>query len=86
MTRAFSEINVEIKKFIREKNNFIVFLLIMNLAFNIFNYLSVNNNFKLLDDKFTKVRNKIDHRYFNTTTSLQEIHKVKINTYNGEVR
>lgn len=32
-----------------------------------------------------KILNKIDHRYFNTTRSLQDIHGVEIETRQGRV-
>ncbi len=61
-----------IKNILREKINIVIFLLIANLLFNFYS--------------FTKTSKRINHRYFNTTTSLEEIHHVKINTLNGELK
>ena len=32
------------------------------------------------------IKKKLDHRYFNLTKSIEEIHNVKINTLNGEIK
>lgn len=32
-----------------------------------------------------KIEKKIDHRYFNTTRTLEDIHGVNINTYDGKI-
>lgn len=32
------------------------------------------------------IKKKIDHRYFNLSRTLEEIHEVKINTKNGELK
>ncbi len=34
----------------------------------------------------TTIIKKINHRYFNTTTTLEDIHNVNINTLDGSVR
>ena len=35
--------------------------------------------------KIDKIKKKVDHRYFNITNSLQDIHGVEIDTYKGRV-
>lgn len=72
MNEFILELSTCIKKLFREKVNIVILLLAVILFFNIY--------------AFIKIKNKIDHRYFNTTTSLEEIHNVKINTYNGELK
>lgn len=37
-------------------------------------------------EQITKLNNKIDFRYFNTTRSLEDIHKLKIDTKTGEIK
>ena len=32
------------------------------------------------------IKKKLDHRYFNTTRTLEGIHGVKVNTLNGELK
>lgn len=67
------------KRVFREKFNIIILLLLMLLILNIC-------ELKYYSDNFTKVNKKIEHRYFNITHSLQDIHGVKINTLNGEIK
>lgn len=68
-----------IKNLFREKINFVILLLIAILSLNIYSFA-----FEI--DNFDKVRKKIDHRYFNTTRSLEQIHNVEIDTYKGEIK
>lgn len=35
--------------------------------------------------KLDRIQRKIDHRYFNITRSLEDIHDVEIDTYKGRV-
>lgn len=41
---------------------------------------------KELMQKIEKTKDRVDYRYFNTTTSLEQIHNVKIDTHNGELK
>lgn len=72
MTKFILELSVGLKNLFREKINIVIFFLILNLFIQIYSYLDL--------------KKKIDHRYFNTTTTIEEIHNVKVNTYNGEVK
>ena len=72
MTNLIIQISTGIKSFFREKINIVIFLLILIFTFNIYGYI--------------KIKKKIDHRYFNTTTTLEEIYNVKVNTLNGELK
>lgn len=49
-------------------------ILALNLSFTIF---CVHH--------FAKIEKKIDHRYFNTTRTLEDIHGVNINTFDGKI-
>ena len=62
-----------IKNLFREKINLAI------LSLNIYAFVFETNN-------FDRVRKKIDHRYFNTTRSLEQIHNVEIDTYKGELK
>lgn len=66
------ELSVGIKELLREKINIVIFLLVAILVFNVYG--------------FNKIKKKIDHRYFNTTTTVEELFQVDINTYNGELK
>lgn len=68
-----------IKNLFREKINLVILLLIAILSLNIYAFVFETNN-------FDRVRKKIDHRYFNTTRSLEQIHNVEIDTYKGELK
>lgn len=72
MTNFILELTVGLKNLFREKINLVIFLLILLLAFNVY--------------AFTKIKKKIDHRYFNTTTTMEEVFNVKVNTFNGELK
>lgn len=72
MSNLILELSVGLKKLFREKINIVIFLLFTILAVNIYG--------------IHLLKNRIDYRYFNTTTSLEEIHGVDINTYNGEIK
>ena len=37
-------------------------------------------------NNITTLKKKIDHRYFNITNSLEDIHNVEIETLNGRVK
>lgn len=68
-----------IKNLFREKINFVILLLAAILSLNIYSFIFEAGNFE-------KIRKKVDHRYFNTTRSLEQIHNVKINTFDGELK
>lgn len=68
-----------IKNLFREKINIVIFLLTILLLVNIYGFVYYNMH-------FTKIRKKIDHRYFNITRSLEDIHNVEIDTYKGEIK
>ena len=72
MQQFFLELTIGLKNIFREKINLIILLLFLILIFNLY--------------AFVKIKNKIDHRYFNTTTTIEEIFDVKINTLNGEIK
>ena len=68
-----------LKNLFREKINIVILLLITTLVVNCVMFIC-------LSASLTKIRKKIDHRYFNITTTLEEIHQVEVNTYNGELK
>lgn len=72
MMNFLIKLNTEISQLLKDKINIVIFLLIINLIF--------------VGYSFVKIKNKIDHRYFNTTTTIEQIHNVRVNTYNGELK
>ena len=79
MSNFVLELSVSIKELLREKINILIMLVIILIACNLISILYINN-------KIDRICKKIDHRYFNLNTSIEEIHKVKINTANGEIK
>lgn len=59
-------------------------LMLIALCFYTFN--SINSINHRLDELENNVKTKIDHRYFNVTRSLEDIHNVRIDTFNGGKR
>ena len=93
MPKTVRENATEIRNFLRKENNFITILLILTLGFNIYNHISTNkklqqihSEFSHVSENFVLVKKKIDHRYFNTKTSLEQIHHVRIDTYDGQLK
>lgn len=70
---------VDLKRFLTDKSNLtlivIIFVFILQLVLGYF----------IFNDS-VEVKKKIDYRYFCTTTSLEDIHNVRIDTFNGSVR
>lgn len=69
----------DLKRFLKNKVNFTMLLTVCVLIMQIVTLwtMSCDTN---------KILKKINHRYFCTTTSLEDIHSVNINTLNGSVR
>ncbi len=72
MTSFLLKMHTELKRFFREKINILIFLVIIGILLNHW--------------YFVKIKNKIDHRYFNNVTTQEQIFDVKINTHNGDLK
>lgn len=72
MQQFLIELITGLKNIFREKINLVILLLFLILIFNVY--------------AFVKIKNKVEHRYFNTTTTIEELFDVKINTLNGEIK
>ena len=93
MTKTIRENTADIKNFMRKENNFITILVVLTLSVSIYSHVDTNKKLKQIKSEFNQVnenfvllKKKVDHRYFNTTTSLEQIHHVKIDTYNGKLQ
>lgn len=81
-SRLFTDVKRFIK-YIQKRSYAIECLILLLLIFSIYNQIeSYNNVMARLD----KVERKTDFRYFNLTRSLEDIHKVEIDTENGRIR
>lgn len=67
-----------LKSFLKDKVNRL--LLVTLIGFTAL-FIIMGYEFNQLDN----IKRKIDHRYFNITNSLQDIHNVEIDTYKGRV-
>ncbi len=72
MTNLLIKLNTELSRLFQDKINIVIFLLATNLIFTGY--------------AFVKIKKKIDYRYFNTTTTIEQIHNVRVDTYNGELK
>lgn len=63
-------------------NYILIIFLIVSVAINICLIISFK---KEMNFNHTKILKKIDHRYFNLTRTLEDIHKVKVNTKDGHL-
>ncbi len=83
MSNFILELSIGLKKMFREKINIAIFLVILTLGFNIYSYVDTK---ALITDSTNLIKKKVDYRYFNTTTTLEQIHNIDVNTYNGELK
>lgn len=83
MTDFMLQLMTGLKNLLRDKLNLIVILLIANLICSGYYYHKINTN---IDKSTVDINRKVDHRYFNITKSLEQIHNVDINTFNGELK
>ena len=72
MTNLMIKLHTELSRLFGNKINIVILLLVANLIFT--NYA------------FVKIKKKIDHRYFNTVNTIQQIYDVKIDTLNGDLK
>lgn len=47
---------------------------------------ATHSDIVVLKTEISEVKKKVHFRYFNLTNSLEDIHKVKINTQNGRIK
>ncbi len=94
MIKNFNILFSDTKNFMmNEVNRVFVLVIAMFIVFGIFLHFEITSlkkqnreNTAELLDLINKTNKKIEHRYFNTTKSLEEIHKVKIDTKTGEIK
>ena len=94
MIKNFNILFSDTKNFMmNEVNRVFVLVIVMLIAFGIFLHFEINSvkkqiqsNTEKLELLLDKTNKKIEHRYFNTAKSLEEIHKVKIDTKTGEIK
>lgn len=81
-SRLFTDVKGFIK-YIQKRSYAIECLILVLLVFSIYNQIENYNN---VIARLDKVEKKTDFRYFNLTRTLEDIHKVEINTKDGRIR
>ena len=81
-SRLFTDIK-RFVKYIQKRSYAIECLVLVLLIFSIYNQIESYNN---VIAELNKVEKKTDFRYFNLTRSLEDIHKVEIDTKDGRIR
>ena len=81
-SRLFTDVKRFIK-YIQKRSYAIECLILLLLIFSIYNQIENYNN---IMSRLDKVEKKTDFRYFNLTRSLEDIHKIEINTKDGRIR
>lgn len=72
MTNLMIKLHTELSRVFEDKINIVILLLVVNLIFSSY--------------AFVKIKKKIDHRYFNTVNTIEQIYDVKIDTLNGDLK
>lgn len=93
MLQILGIIEARIKSCLTNTGNIILIVCIINSIAIIFLCYQSCQNQKDTDKIIAKIeaskieiKKKTDHRYFNLTRTLEGIHVVKVNTYNGEIK
>lgn len=93
MLEVLANLEKRASNFFKNLLNVVLLICLINTGFSVFIYLqTVEINKAILKIEQTEkdlqilTKKKIDHRYFNLTKSLEEIHGIKINTKNGELK
>lgn len=78
-------LNQYVRNFIKEKANIVIALLLVLILLNVVSIFLQTKEIRTSKTNTKEIKNKIDHRYFNTTKSLNQIHNVEIDTLNGRL-
>ena len=92
--KNFQILFTDVKRFMgNEVNRLFLLIILVNLVMFLCLALEIHNLKKTinleaekLNNQIIQVNKKVDFRYFNTTHSLEDIHNLKIDTHNGEIK
>ena len=84
----------DVKNFMaNEVNRVFVLFMVITLSIGLFLHWEIQNLKRFivssdtkLEEEITKTRKRIDYRYFNTTRTLEDLHNVRIDTKNGDLK
>lgn len=93
MLEILANLEKRARNFFANALNIVLIVCIVNTVFSVLAYRQALVNKKEIrkieeraELSHVDIKKKIDHRYFNLTKSAEEIHGVKINTLNGELK
>ena len=69
----------DVKRFLKDKVNTVLLLIVCVFLMQIITLF-------LLCFSTTEIIKKINHRYFNLTTTMEDVYNVNVNTLDGSVR
>lgn len=93
MLEILANLEKRVRSFFTNALNIVLIVCIVNTVFSVLAYrqaLVNKEEIRKIEERaelsHVDIKKKIDHRYFNLTKSAEEIHGVKINTLNGELK
>ena len=85
--KNFNILFTDVKNFMNnEVNRAFTFILLINIVMCAYLGYEIRQTRNFVNGEFNKLNKKIDFRYFNMTRSIEEIHNIKIDTQNGEIK
>lgn len=93
MLEILANLEKRARNFFANALNIVLIVCIVNTVFSVLAYrqaLVNKEEIRKIEERaelsHVDIKKKIDHRYFNLTKSAEEIHRVRINTLNGELK
>lgn len=93
MLEILANLEKRARSFFTNALNIVLIVCVVNTIFSVLAYrqaLANKEEIRKIEERaelsHVDIKKKIDHRYFNLTKSAEEIHRVRINTLNGELK
>lgn len=93
MLEILANLEKRARSFFTNALNIVLIVCVVNTVFSVLAYrqaLVNKEEIRKIEERaelsHVAIKKKIDHRYFNLTKSAEEIHRVRINTLNGELK
>ena len=93
MLEILANLEKRARNFFTNALNIVLIVCVVNAVFSVLAYrqaLVNKEEIHKIEERaelsHVAIKKKIDHRYFNLTKSAEEIHRVRINTLNGELK
>lgn len=85
MSELLIKIGQNISKNLKDKINIVILLFLVLFTYNLYTFNKMQSYMNETLELLKSAEKKVDFRYFNITRSLQDIHKVEIDTHKGRV-